>query len=177
MDYIALNPSNIVNNISIWTFLTSMFMHASFFHLIVNMISLFFIGTLIEKLLGKKRYLLFYLFAGLFSGLLFIASSFIFTSDFNAYAVGASGAIFGLIGVLMFLTPNLPVYMMFIPIPIKMKYAAPGMLILLWIISMGLSIPIGNAAHLGGFLFGIFYGLYLKHKYPNKVRQISRQFR
>ncbi|MDP3966268.1 MAG: rhomboid family intramembrane serine protease [archaeon] len=177
MDYIALNPSNIINHLYIWTFITSMFMHGGFFHLFVNMLSLFFVGNLLERILGGKRYFAFYIAAGIFSGLLFLVSSFIFTSDFNLYAVGASGAIFGLIGVLMFLTPNLPVYLLFIPVPVKMKYAAPGMLVLLWVVSIGLSVPIGNAAHLGGFLFGVFYGFYLRKKYPNKVNYLSKHFR
>src|SRR3989338_8102214 len=129
LDYIAIKPSNILAGKYLWTFLTSMFMHGGFFHILVNMLSLFFVGVLIERVLGRKRYLYFYLIAGLFAGLFFVLSSLIFKSDFNAYAVGASGALFGLIGLLMLLTPNLPVYIMFIPIPIKMKYAAPGMLI------------------------------------------------
>ena len=60
----------------------------------------------------------------------------------------------------MFLTPNLPVYVMFIPIPIKMKYAAPGMLILLWIISIAGNISIGNTAHLGGLIAGLIIWSY-----------------
>jgi len=131
----------------------------------------------LEKLLGKKRYLSFYLIAGIFAGIVFVLSSQIFPGDLNTYAVGASGAIFGLIGILMFLTPNLPVYLMFIPIPIKMKYAAPGMLIVLWLISIGGDLPVGNVAHLGGLIAGVIYGLYLKKTFPNKVKYISGRFR
>lgn len=176
LDYIALNPKNILENFYFWTFFTSMFMHGGIFHLFVNMLSLFFVGSLLEKILGRRRYLAFYLIAGLFAGILFIFSPIFFPQDLNAYAVGASGALFGLIGVLIFLTPNLPVYLMFIPIPIKMKYAAPGMLIVLWLISVAADIPIGNIAHLGGLLSGIVYGIYLKNKFPHKTQFISRQF-
>jgi len=173
---IAIRPASIFGGKYLWTFLTSMFMHAGLFHLFVNMISLFFVGSLVEKLLGKRRYLSFYLISGLIAGLFFVLSSLVFTSDLTMFAVGSSGAIFGLLGVLMFLTPNLPVYVMFVPIPIKMKYAAPGMLLLLWAFSFGLSIPIGNTAHLGGFVAGIFYGLYLKFKFPNKMGYLSKRF-
>ncbi len=100
------------------------------------MLSLFFIGKLIENILGRKRYFWFYILAGIFAGLLYVLVYFVTGSSGNAPAVGASGALFGLIGILMILTPNLKVYVMFIPIPIKMKYAAPGMLILLWIVSI-----------------------------------------
>jgi membrane associated rhomboid family serine protease len=176
LEYIALSPSGIFENFYIWTFFTSMFMHGGIFHLFVNMLSLFFVGGLIEKILGKKRYFWFYIFAGLFAGLLYIFSPFVFSRDWNTLAVGASGALFGLIGVLMFLTPNLPVYMMFIPIPVKMKYAAPAMIVLLWLISVTAGLPIGNIAHLGGLIFGVIYGIYLRRRFPNKVKSISRHF-
>jgi len=176
LNYIALKPSNILQFSYLWTFLTSMFMHGGFFHIFANMLSLFFIGGLVEKILGARRYLSFYLISGLFAGLFFVLSSLVFTSDFNTYAVGASGALFGLIGLLMLLTPNLPVYVMFIPIPIKMKYAAPGILIVLWLISIAGDVPIGNTAHFGGLIFGLIYGVYLRNKYKNKIKYISKHF-
>ncbi len=176
IDLIAIQPANILQGMYLWTFLTSMFMHAGFFHLFVNMLSLFFVGALIEKIIGKKRFLKFYLIAGIVSGLLFVLSAFIFPADINAYAVGASGALFGLIGLMMFLTPDLKVYIMFIPIPIKLKYAAPGMLIVLWIISIAGNLPIGNVAHLGGLLVGLGYGFYLKKKYKRKIKVINKRF-
>jgi membrane associated rhomboid family serine protease len=76
----------------------------------------------------------------------------------------------------MLLTPDLPVYVMFIPIPIKIKYAAPGILILLWIISAVGDVPIGNTAHLGGLLLGLAYGFYLRKKYKNKTMYIRKKF-
>ena len=176
LDFIAIKPSNILEGKYLWTFLTSIFMHAGFFHLFVNMLSLLFIGSLVEKILGKKRYFWFYMISGLLAGLFFVLSSLIFPSDFNTFAVGASGALFGLVGLLVLLTPNLPVYVMFIPIPIKMKYAAPGILILLWFISIAGNVPIGNTAHLGGLLAGLAYGIYLRNKYKKKTRYLNRYF-
>ncbi len=176
LDFIAIKPGNILQGNYLWTFLTSMFMHAGFFHLFVNMLSLFFIGGLVEKILGAKRYLNFYLLSGLFAGLFFVFSSIIFPASLELYAVGASGALFGLIGFLMLITPNLPVYIMFIPIPIKMKYAAPGMLVVLWLISIAGNVPIGNTAHLGGLIAGLSYGFYLRKKYKRKTQLINRHF-
>lgn len=157
-------------------------MHAGFFHLFVNMFSLLFVGNLVEKLIGRKRYFWFYIISGLFAGLFFAGIEFFFQSNPDVAAVGASGALFGIIGLLMVLTPNLPVYVMFIPIPIKIKYAAPGILIVLWLISIsptlfgGQQILIGNTAHLGGLILGIAYGIYLRNKYKNKARMISKYF-
>jgi len=176
LDYIAIKPSNILAGNYLWTFLTSMFMHGGFFHLFANMFSLFFIGSLVERILGARRYLSFYLISGLVAGLFFVLASFIFLGDFETYAVGASGALFGLVGFLIVITPNLPVYLLFIPIPIKMKYAGPGMLVLLWLISIAGNVPIGNMAHLGGLLVGLIYGFYLKSKYKNKTNYLSKHF-
>ncbi len=149
-NYLAIKPSNILAGNYLWTFLTSIFMHAGFFHLFENMLSLIFIGSLVEKILGRKRFFWFYTLSGIFAGLVFVLSSLIFVQDMNTFAVGASGSLFAIVGLLMILTPNLPVYVMFIPIPVKMKYAGPGMLVVLWLISIAGNIPIGNTAHFGG---------------------------
>ncbi len=170
LDYIALKPSNILQGKYLWTFVTSMFMHGGFFHLFVNMFSMLFVGNLVERILGSRRFLYFYLISGLFAGALFVLSGLIFSADLQTYAVGASGALFGLIGLLMLVTPNLPVYIMFIPIPIKLKFAAPIMLAALWLISLLGNVPIGNVAHLGGLLIGLAYGFYLRKKYKNKTK-------
>jgi len=173
IDHIALKPSNILEGKYIWTFLTSMFMHSptTFFHIFANMISLIFIGGFIEKLIGRKRYFWFYMVAGLFAGIFYVL-----IEPSGPFAVGASGAIFGVAGLMAVLTPNLPLYVMFIPIPIKAKYAIPGLLIVLWLISATGGIPIGNTAHLGGLITGLAYGAYIRYKFPNKTRILSRHF-
>jgi len=170
---IAVSLENI-KQLRLWTFLTSMFMHGGFFHLFANMLSLMFIGSLVEKILGPKRFLWFYLLSGLFAGFLYFFFELLFPSGLGA--VGASGALFGLVGLLVLLTPNLPVYVMFIPIPIRMKYAGPGILVVLWLISRVGDIPIGNTAHFGGLIAGLIYGFYLKNKYRNKTQWLSKHF-
>ncbi len=178
IEYIALKPLFILQGKYLWTLLISMFIHGSFFHLFANMLSLFFLGNFVEKLIGRKRYIWFYLIAGLSSAFLFIVSSiFFFPKDLEVFAVGASGAIFGIAGLLMILTPNLPVFVMFIPIPIKMKYAVPLLLLGLWLLSISSeSIKIGNTAHLGGLIAGLFYGIYLKKRYKKKTQLLQRYF-
>lgn len=91
LDYIALNPTNSLNPLFLFTFITSMFMHGSIFHLFVNMLSLFFLGSLIETIIGKKRFLWFYLISGIFAGIFFVGLSFLFKSGLDSFAVGASG--------------------------------------------------------------------------------------
>ncbi len=172
---IALKPATILSGEKLWTIVTSMFMHGNFTHLFLNLVSLWFIGLFVERLIGKKRFIYVYFGAGLFAGLLFILVAYFFNIDMNVYAVGASGAIFGLGGLLAILTPRLPVLVFFV-IPMPMWMAMIALLGILWIFSLGLDIPIGNVAHLGGLLLGVAYGLYLKYKYPRKTQMISKYF-
>jgi len=125
IDSIALNPENVVTGKSSWTIFTSMFMHAGFFHLFVNMISLFFLGSLVERVIGRRRFLWFYLLAGLLGSLFFVGfaylGQFISRGDFlfgglGDYAVGASGAIFGLLGILAVLLPRKEIYLIMGPL-------------------------------------------------------------
>ncbi|MBU1136003.1 MAG: rhomboid family intramembrane serine protease [Nanoarchaeota archaeon] len=175
IDYVALKPANILGLKNIWTLLTSMFMHGNFSHLFVNMISLMFIGNFVEKVIGRKRFFWFYMISGLVAGLFFVSLAFIFKTELDIYAVGASGAIFGLGGLLMILTPKLPVLVFFI-IPMPMWAAMLFLLFGLWIISSIAGLPIGNTAHLGGLVVGVIFGLYLRNKYKRKVSMLNRMF-
>jgi membrane associated rhomboid family serine protease len=80
-----------------WRLFTSMFLHVNFFHLAVNMYSLYFAGTILEQLIGWWRFLLLYLVAGLAGA----AGALVFSP--NVPTVGASGAIFGILGALFVL--------------------------------------------------------------------------
>ncbi len=172
---LALQPSMALQGKNLWTFLTSMFLHAGLGHLFVNMVSLMFIGSFVERLVGKKRFLIFYFSSGLAAGLFYVLIAGITGIGINTFAVGASGAIFGLGGLLAILTPRLPVLVFFI-IPMPMWAAMLFLMFGLWAISAVAGLPIGNTAHLGGLIAGVAYGLYLKNKYPRKTKMISRYF-
>ena len=109
LNNIALTPEFILSGKKIWTFLTSMFMHGSFFHLFANMFSLFFIGSFLEKIIGKKRFFWIYFISGIVGGLFFVGANYLMETSNSA--VGASGAIFGLLGVLAVLVPYSKVYL------------------------------------------------------------------
>jgi hypothetical protein len=177
INYIALNPSNILHGKYLWTIITSMFMHGGVFHLFANMMSLFFLGGLLERIIGRKRFLWIYMISGIVASLFFVGIAYIFNSDLNISAVGASGAIFGVAGMLAVLTPKMKVYILFIPIALPMWLGVILILVVLWIISAAFSLPIGNLAHLGGLLTGLAYSIYLRLKYPRRARMISNYFR
>ena len=175
VSWLAIQPAAILSGKYLWTFITSMFMHAGLGHLFVNMLSLVFIGSFVERLVGKRRFLGLYFGAGLFAGLFFVLVALVTQTDLNIYAVGASGAIFGLGGLLAVLTPRLPVLVFFI-IPMPMWLAMVFLMVGIWAISLAADLPIGNVAHLGGLVVGLGYGFYLKRKYPRKTKMISRYF-
>lgn len=181
----GLMPSDILQGKNLWALFTNMFLHGGFFHLAANMISLMFVGSFLEKLIGKKKFMFIYLISGIVASLFFVFLSLTFgSSDFGArifgspgaLAVGASGAIFGLSAVLMILTPKVKVYIMFIPIAMPLWLGMLIMLFGLWILSAGIGLPVGNSAHLGGFLTGMLYGIYLRRKYKRKVRVLDKYF-
>lgn len=79
--------------------------------------------------------------------------------------IGASGAIFGLLLGFAFVFPDMPLYLFFIPVPIKAKYMVIGYAVLEFFFGMnGLQLNVAHFAHLGGMLFGLILLLYWKHK-------------
>lgn len=186
INFLAISPKGIIEEFKIWTFITSMFMHSpySFSHLLFNMITLMFLGSFVEHLIGKKRFISLYFLGGIVASITFITLAYFFGSSLvgsrlfgtaTTLAVGASGAIFALGGLLAILTPRMKVLVFFI-IPLPMWAAMIGLVFVLWSISLGLPLGIGNSAHFGGLLTGVIYGIYLKNKYPNKTKMISRYF-
>jgi membrane associated rhomboid family serine protease len=112
---LALTPALIISGKSIWTFLTSMFMHGSFFHIFANMFSLFFLGNFLEKIIGKRRFFWVYFISGIVGGGFYILATLIF-GGLDIPAVGASGAIFGLLGMLAVLVPYSRIYLIIGPL-------------------------------------------------------------
>lgn len=138
-----------------WRFITPVFLHIGFLHLVMNTLALYFLGTAVERIYGNFRFLWIYLFAGVTG---FIAS-FIFSSNLSA---GASGAIFGCFGALLYFGVIFP----------KLFFRTMGMNLL---VVLGINLMIGfsasgidNAGHLGG-LVGGFLAAGIVH-FPKKIK-------
>lgn len=145
-----------------WILLTSMFMHSGVSHILFNMYVLLMFGSLIENKIGPKRFLLVYLTAGLVAG---FVSSFFYTA-----ALGASGALMGIMGIVIILLPYLRVLFFFI-IPMPMWAAAIG-IVLIDLFGVFYPSGTGNIAHLVGLGVGLLFGLYLK----NQRKQHQKSF-
>ncbi len=183
--YFALQPAHLAAGEYAWTLVLHMFVHGGALHLFVNMFVLFSLGGLCERLVGKRRFFLMYLLAGIFAGGLSVAAALLFGTGAGSalvgspdeYMVGASGAIFALAGLLMVLLPRLRFSIIFLPFFSFPAYVmVPAVLILTWVISVVAGWNIGNVAHLGGFVVGAGYGYYLRLKYRRKVQLLERYF-
>jgi membrane associated rhomboid family serine protease len=126
-----------------------MFAHGGFFHLLFNMFALWMFGTMLERVWGPKRFLIFYLACGLAAGAAHLFLEF-------SPAVGASGAIMGLFAAFAYLFPNTELILFPIPVPVKAKYAVA---LLAAFDLFGGVYPaaggnIAHFAHLGGLVMG-----------------------
>lgn len=175
-------------------FLTNMFMHdpGSFMHILFNMFTLWMFGTVLERFLGSKRFLIFYLICGVGAGI-FIQLTVPFSAEKYAEtvhalspgvssidlvqmykeqysALGASGAIMGVMAAFAYLFPNTQMYVMFIPVPVKAKFVIPVYVLidLFGGLNPSAGDNIGHFAHLGGAIIG-FVVIYIWNKTNRKT--------
>lgn len=151
-----------------WQILTHMFMHGGFWHIFFNMYSLLMFGSILERSLGPKKYLIFYFVTGLGAVALHTgvewmqARVFIANAAVDAYqkllvtpTLGASGAIYGVLIGFAMLYPQARLTLIFPPIPMTAKW----LVIIFAAIELfsginGIQDGVAHFAHLGGMLFG-----------------------
>ncbi|WP_129727238.1 rhomboid family intramembrane serine protease [Ectobacillus funiculus] len=124
-----------------WRFFTPMFLHIGLLHLLMNTVALYYVGSQVERILGNIRFLFVYLFAGFCGSLLSFVSS-------NAVAAGASGAIFGCFGALLYIAASYA--------KVFSRTMMQSVLTLIGInLLFGFAVPgIDNAGHIGGLIGG-----------------------
>jgi membrane associated rhomboid family serine protease len=163
-DWLALSKDGMAHGF-VYQLLTFQFLHGSPWHLLFNMIGLYFFGRGVEEMLGSRGMLRLYLASGVVGGLLYVGMAFAFPKVFFASVVGASAGVFGLIAAFATRAPDQPITMLvFFVLPVTFK--AGVLLIIEACITVGgilgefLPYPffhseIAHAAHLGGMLTGI----------------------
>ena len=155
---LGLVPAKALGQLHIWQFVTYMFLHGNFMHILLNMFMLWMFGREIEGLWGKRQFLQYYFVCGIGAGLLYFALMPLLEPDTaNIPLIGASGAVFGLLLAYGMMFPNRELLLYFI-LPIKAKY----LVIIFGLIDFfgamqGGGGNIGHLAHLGGLLFGWLY--------------------
>lgn len=139
---------------AVWQPATYVFLHGSIAHLALNMVSLFFFGPDIERAFGRRRFVVFYFLCGICAGLAWVAIS----ARHGGICIGASGAVFGVLGAFAALFPNRPVTLIF---PVPMTLRARTLALILGALTFALLFESGgtiaHAAHLAGGLIGYLY--------------------
>lgn len=150
-----------------WSIVTYMFLHVEFFHILFNMLWLYWFGKIFLDYLTGRQLLWVYILGGLSGGLLFIAAYNIFpvfeVSISRAYALGASASIMAIVAAIATLMPDYPLYLMFIG-KIKLKHIAIFTIVVDFLLIKSDN-PGGHIAHIGGMAWGLMYTLfYLKQQ-------------
>ncbi|WP_410765453.1 rhomboid family intramembrane serine protease [Haloferax sp. DFSO60] len=163
----------------VWTWITSIFSHSpvSFFHIVGNSIVLYFFGPPVERYIGSKAFATLFVFAGAAAGLAHIGSSLILTPGVPTSVLGASGAVFAILGVLTVLNPGLKIYLYFIiPIPLWLFTFGFAILSTVFFLAPNTAATVGQGnvahfAHLVGLVIGLAYGQQVKgrHRVPSQM--------
>jgi membrane associated rhomboid family serine protease len=161
--YLALIPARIL--VTPWTILTSMFIHADLWHILFNVFfGIMMFGSFLESIIGVREFRKVYFIGGIFASLSYIFTSLVFRMPPPMIpAVGASGAVFAVMGMLVVLRPHQTIYFnLLFPMPL---YVWAILYTLYALSSMASTLGgIAHNAHLGGLLFGVVYGYYYKRR-------------
>ena len=156
IDLLAVQRTSLVNRP--WTVVTSLFVHAGWFHILGNMYMLWFYGDSLERVIGERKFLALYFVGGLIGN-----ATFLLIAPPMASAIGASGAVFTIGGALAVVRPKLKVMLFPIPIPMDLWVSVIISAIILGILpALSQYTYIGWQAHLGGLVTGLAFGWYFR---------------
>lgn len=165
-DY-AFSLENILDG-NLLVFITSIFLHAGPDHLVLNLIALFFFGKAVEDSLGWKKTLMVFFAGAIVGNLAVLSASLLGLMPIDAVTIGASGAIFGLLGVSMLVDPlDIVIYPYIIPLPlilIAVIYMIYNIGAFVSSVLTGASSDIAYIAHIGGLLAGMLIGFKIEGK-------------
>jgi len=150
-EFFLLNQSSYLE---IWRFVSAIFLHGSLGHLLSNMVALALFGSILESLVGSKRFLAIFIITGVIANLVSV----------NLYrsSLGASGAIFGVLGVLIVLRPLMLVWAGGIPMPMFLAGIFWALIDLMNVFNPQSNIA--NFAHLSGMFIGLVIGFVFRSK-------------
>jgi len=154
-DYFILDTRLVL--FKVYTLITAIFLHSGIPHLFYNLFGLALFGSILEHVIGSKKFLILFFISGLAASLVSI--------PFYAHVLGASGAIFGVLGMLGILRPKLTVWLYSMPMPMIAALFVWGAGDVL-----GIFAPTGtaNIAHLAGLGVGLIAGLYYRKQFRER---------
>lgn len=148
-----------------WRFVSAIFLHSGAGHILYNLFALVVFGLALEGIINSKKFLIVFFGTGILAN--------IFSVFFYPSSLGASGAIFGVIGTLVALRPTLFVWAFGVPMPLFLAGALWALGDIIGAVSFFAGNPIsntGNLAHLSGMVVGFVYGLILRNKFLDKSK-------
>lgn len=171
IDYLAFDPELFTAITQPWRFITYIFLHGGGFHLLFNMLWLWWMGRSVEETIGPRSFIVLFLGSGIGGAFFHIALSFLYGTS---YVIGASGAVFGVMVAFAYMFPRVPIMLIFLP-PIEARFVVAG-LIALDVLFIGAGDNVARLVHLGGA--GVGY-LLIKAHYQGKdlsayIRPIER---
>src|SRR3989344_9487667 len=139
--------------VEVWRFISAIFLHGRLAHLLYNIFALGLFGSMLERLIGSRRFLIVFFASGILANIVSV--------NFYDSSLGASGAIFGVIGALIVVRPLMVVWAFGLPMPLFIAG-------ILWAVGdlIGLFVPsnVANLAHLSGMFFGLLLGIFYRKK-------------
>ncbi len=154
-----------------WRFLTAIFLHGDIGHLFYNMFALIIFGSILERLIGGRRFLLVFFTTGVLAN--------VFSAFFYPSSLGASGAIFGVIGALIIVRPTLVVWAFGLPMPVFVAgilWAFGDLIGAIGFLSGNPMDNTGNLAHLSGMFLGLLFGAFFRNWRQYKIRKDRMYF-
>jgi membrane associated rhomboid family serine protease len=156
--YVAMNPVLVIRYRMFWQFVTYMFAHGGISHLVFNMLALFIFGTQVERRMGSREFLLYYMSTGILAGV-FSFLVYLLTGSYQVFLLGASGAIFAVQLAYAVFFPDSVVYIWGI-LPLRAPIMVLGFTAVeLFSQVFGRGSGVAHLTHLAGFGFGWLYFL------------------
>jgi len=155
-----------------FTLVTSLFTHFDFWHILMNMLFLYFAGTFFESYFGSKKLVRFYIIGGIVGCLFELLAHLIFPALWGQtnVVVGASGSIMAIFAAMAYVSPNTTVQLFGI-IPVRLIYLA-GFFILTDLFSLGSNDQVAHFAHIGGVVYGILAVRSINRSQPSPTEQL-----
>ena len=195
----------LASDFHVWQFLTYMFLHGGFTHILFNMFALWMFGSVIERVWGPKKFIFYYIVCGVGAGIIqeivqyvqFVSDPVLASESLDALmpvrtnggvmqmtigdylnyrlTIGASGAVYGILLAFGMIFPNERLFIIPIPFPIKAKWLIVGYIFIEFFSAMGQNDGIAHMAHLGGMLFGFLLIRYWQ-KHPDSSHRFGRSY-
>ena len=153
----AATGQSYIEALQVWRLITFQFLHSvqTPFHLLFNMIGLYFLGPVLERSWGSQKFLIFYLLCGAVGGLLFVTFSYLgWMTGF--YLIGASGGVLGLLVACAILFPQIRVILFIFPMQIRSAAILFAIFYFLTVVTGGANAG-GDLCHLGGMATGFIW--------------------